>query len=592
MRIPALLCALLLAARLQAQEPPRALVGATLVNPGAAPVADAVVVVRDGRVVAAGPRARVAIPADAERIDLSGKWLVPGYIDAHVHFFQSGGLYTRPDGFDLREVVPYEQEIANIKANLDDTFRRTLRSGITTVVDVGGPMWNFEVREQARMAKHAPRVFVAGPLVSTWKPPVLSDVADPPIVAAATPEQARELVQKQVALRPDFVKIWFVVNPGETPEQFLPVVKAAIEEAHAARLRVAVHATELETARAALEAGADVLVHSVNDKPLDAAFIAALKARGIAYIPTLAVEQGYFRVGLRQPDLTAEEQAWGSPDVVSTFGDLDGIAPDLVPPFLAQAWKSGIKLPPVSPTAMRNLKAAQEAGVLVAAGTDAGNPGTLHGASYFRELRLMAQAGLTPAQVLADATINGARLLGREGELGSIAQGGFADLVVLDADPLAGVDNFSRIHAVMKGGDLFAADAIVGDGPKARTQRNPDAFRPLGPQDQPEAVVQRQLEAYNAHDVDAFLATYSPEVELFALGGERQSQGLDAMRARYGQLFQDVPKLHCEVTRRIVQGNIVIDHEHLTGLPNGGSFDAIAIYEVRRGRIRRVWFPE
>ena len=570
----------------------RAIVGATVVNPDSAPVPDAVVLVRDGRIVDAGPRAAVAIPADAERIDASGKWLVPGYIDAHVHFFQSGGLYTRPDAFDLREVVPYEQEIANLQANLDDTFRRTLRSGITSVVDVGGPMANFEVRERAAKTKLAPRVFVAGPLVSTWKPPVLSDIADPPIIAAATPEQARELVRRQAALRPDFIKLWFVLNPGETPQQFLPVMKAAIDEAHAAKLRVAVHATELETARAALQAGADVLVHSVDDAPLDAAFIALLKQRNIPYIPTLAVADGYPRVAFRVPALNAEERAWGNPDVISTFDDLNTLSPDFVPAGLVRAWKAGRKPPPISQVMLKNLKAAQDAGVLVATGTDAGNPGTLHGASYFRELRLMAQAGLTPAQILADSTLGGARMLAREHELGSIAKGKFADLVVLDADPLASVDNFSRIHAVMKNGELFAADDIIGDGPKAKTQRNPEAFRMLGPQEQPEAVVQRQLEAYNAHDIDAFLATYSRDVELFTLGGERQSQGLEAMRARYGKMFKDVPQLHCDISRRIVQGNIVIDHEHLTGLPGGGTVDAIAIYEVRRGKIRRVWFPE
>jgi len=589
-----LACLLLLAClpAFAANAPVRAIVGATLVNPEAAPLPDAVVLVRDGRIVEAGPRATVAIPADAERIDASGKWLVPGYIDAHVHFFQSGGLYTRPDAFDLREVVPYEQEIANLQANLDDTFRRTLRSGITSVVDVGGPMANFEVREQARTTKLAPRVFVAGPLVSTWKPPVLSDLADPPIVAAATPEQARELVRRQAALQPDFIKLWFVLNPGETPQQFLPVIQAAIDEAHAAKLRVAVHATELETARAALQAGADVLVHSVDDAPLDAAFIALLKQRNIPYIPTLAVADGYPRVALRVPALSAEERAWGNPDVISTFDDLNKLSPDFVPAGLVRAWKAGRKPPPISQVMLKNLKAAQDAGVLVATGTDAGNPGTLHGASYFRELRLMAQAGLTPAQILADSTLGGARMLAREHELGSIAPGKFADLVVLDADPLASVDNFSRIHAVMKDGELFAAADIIGDGPKAKTQRNPEAFRALGPQEQPEAVVQRQLEAYNAHDVDAFLATYSPDVELFTLGGERQSQGLDAMRTRYGKMFKDVPQLHCDISRRIVQGNVVIDHEHLTGLPNGGTVDAIAIYEVRRGKIRRVWFPE
>src|SRR3546814_6567750 len=103
---------------------PRAIVGATLVNPDAPPVADAVVVVRDGRIVAAGPRDGVDIPAGARRVDAAGKWLVPGYVDTHVHFFQSGGLYARPGTLDLREVVPYEQEVANTRANLEDTFRR------------------------------------------------------------------------------------------------------------------------------------------------------------------------------------------------------------------------------------------------------------------------------------------------------------------------------------------------------------------------------------------------------------------------------------------------------------------------------------
>src|SRR3546814_7838595 len=81
--------------------------------------------------------------------------------------FQSGGRYARPGTLDLREVVPYEQEVANTRANLEDTFRRYLRSGITTVLDAGGPMWNFDVREQARSTRYAPRVFVAGPMIST-----------------------------------------------------------------------------------------------------------------------------------------------------------------------------------------------------------------------------------------------------------------------------------------------------------------------------------------------------------------------------------------------------------------------------------------
>src|SRR3546814_8576137 len=165
-----------------------------------------------------------------------------------------------------------------------------------------------------------------------------------------------------------------------------------------------------------------------------------------SYVPTLGVAQGfgYQRVYLQQPGLTAEDRAWGSPDAIYTFDDLGRIAPDLLPDFIKQASEKGQK-PRVSPVAGQSLKAVQDAGVLVASGTDAGNTGTLHGASYFRELALMADAGLTPAQILADSTLGGARLLGREADIGTIAPGKLADMVLLDADPLAGVATFSQI---------------------------------------------------------------------------------------------------------------------------------------------------
>src|SRR3546814_6474704 len=120
-------------------------------------------------------------------------------------------------------------------------------------------MWNFDVREPAPSTRYAPRVFVAGPIISTSKPPLSPpQVADPPLVVATTPEQARELVEKQALLKPDFIKIWFM--PAVMSQQQLPVVEAAIDEAHRRHLRVAVHAQELESARAAVQAGADVQI--------------------------------------------------------------------------------------------------------------------------------------------------------------------------------------------------------------------------------------------------------------------------------------------------------------------------------------------
>ena len=133
-------------------------------------------------------------------------------------------------------------------------------------------MWNFEVRKTADSTAKAPRVAVAGPLISSVSREKL-DLGDPPIVKIDTPDQAREFVRKLVAQKPDLVKIWYIVDQDHPVDSFRPIVRATIEESHAHKIRVAVHATELETARAAVEEGADVLVHSVIDKPVDDATI-------------------------------------------------------------------------------------------------------------------------------------------------------------------------------------------------------------------------------------------------------------------------------------------------------------------------------
>ena len=129
---------------------PVALVGGTIVDGnGGTPIKDGIVVLDGDRIVAVGAKEATKVPKDAERIDVTGKWITPGLIDAHVHFFQSGGLYTRPDAIDLRKTVPYADDVARSKARLDETFARYLASGVTSVVDAGGPMWNFEVRNRA-----------------------------------------------------------------------------------------------------------------------------------------------------------------------------------------------------------------------------------------------------------------------------------------------------------------------------------------------------------------------------------------------------------------------------------------------------------
>ncbi len=432
-----------------------AFVGATIVDgTGTAPIVDGVVLVENGKIAALGSRAQVPVPSAATVVDVTGKWIVPGLIDAHAHFFQSGGLYTRPDAIDLRDLRPYADEIAFIKKRLPSTFARYLACGVTSVVDVGGPLWNFEVRELAAKTAHAPRVAVAGPLVSTWQPPQLA-VDDPPIIEVHSPDEARSLVQRLLEHEPDLVKIWFIYRRGDDLAKLGELVRAAIEESHAAAVRIAVHATQLEVARTAVEAGADVLVHSVDDRPVDDAFVQLLLEHDVVYTTTLVVNEGYPEVLGQSVELNDVEQKWGDPEVIATFADLAKLPVDRAPPKR--------KRPPTNPVMLANLKRLQQAGVCIAAGTDAGNIGTLHGPSLHREFELMHDAGLTPMEILHAATWGAARVMGREADLGTLAKGKLADLLVLDADPLADVVNLRKIHRVVKGGVVLDPATLLAE---------------------------------------------------------------------------------------------------------------------------------
>jgi len=264
------------------------LVGATVINPADGKVLpNATVTINGDKIerVAIGKQDAAAL---GKQISCPGKFILPGYIDTHVHFFQSADLFTRPDGTDLNAVRPYKDEVAWIKSHLDDVFARYIRCGITSVVDVGGPMWNFEVRKKANATAKAPRVAVAGPLISSVSREKL-DLGDPPIVKIDTPDQARDFVRKLAEQKPDLVKIWYIVDKDHPVESFRPIVRATIEESHAHKTRVAVHATELETARAAVEVAqlAALVAEKGNTNAVTdagvAALLAAAAAKGAAY---------------------------------------------------------------------------------------------------------------------------------------------------------------------------------------------------------------------------------------------------------------------------------------------------------------------
>lgn len=511
----------------------------------------------------------ISVSSSTNKMQLDGQFVLPGLIDAHIHLFQSGGLYTRPDALDLRAYHPYEQERSWLKDNAGRLLKRYLRAGITTVIDVGGPLANYAIRDQYNLDKQTPNVWLTGPLISTYQPAAFQ-IEDPPIIKINSPEAARAMVREQLPYKPDFIKIWYIVQRGENPSTNYDIVKATIDESHKNGLKVAVHATQLNTAKLAVKAGADILVHSVDD-PIDQAFVRQLKASKTVYIPTLVVHRKYLEVFSQKNDLSYDDFTLSDPTVVGSLFDLKHLPPqDMLTQLKAGAAQRMTAEKARDKTRKANLKKLAAAGVTIASGTDAGNIGTLHASSYLRELFDMRISGMDNFSILQASTINGAKVLGREAQIGSIKEGKRADLVILSTNPVDNLDHLQDIEYVIKDGQLLEPETILPDTP--------------------EDLAQRQLNGYNARDIEAFLEPYSQDVELYRFPDQLMGKGRAYMRSTYTKMFERTPNLHCELVNRIVQGNTVIDQEKVTGFPNGKPLEAIAVYKIEKGKIAKVYF--
>ncbi len=521
----------------------------------------------------------IKIPENATVIDGTGKYLAPGLTDAHIHFSQNGGLYTRPDAIDLRKFTPYEEEITISKTKMEDKLRRYLKNGITTVFDVGSTLYFLEKSKAFKGKDFAPTIYMTGPLSTTYRPKVYENFPDDtPFALTQTIEDGIKSVQDQLPFKPDFIKIWYIVGADglaieESARKNLPIVKAIIDEAHKNNLKVAVHATQRITAQLAVENGADFLVHSVDDEILKPDFVQLMKKNKVVLCPTLIVHGGYVNTFGQNLNFSSYELKTAEPQQLGTLLDVKHLSDTkLVNAYKAQGnskqMLTGLKVS--DSISMVNLKMLSDAGVTIATGTDAGNIGTLHVSSYQAELKAMHASGMSNWQILVASTINGAKILDKEKEFGSVAVGKKANLILLDASPIDDLENLTKIDKVINNGTVFNPEHLL--------------------KDKPEDLAQRQLNAYNFRNIDAFLEPYADDVEVYSFPDQLQFKGKEAMRKGYAQMFENTPNLHCELVSRIVQGNTVIDQERVQ--MGNRVLEAIAIYHIENGKIKKVYFMQ
>jgi imidazolonepropionase-like amidohydrolase len=395
----------------------QAFTGARLIDGDGRVLAESgTLVVSEGMIVAAGSAAEVPVPVGSTRVDLAGRTVFPGLINAHGHVADTLGLESGPQHYTAD--------------NLTAQLRLYARYGITTVVSLGG---DGDAGFALRDASSAPgldraRLLVAGP-----------------IVASTTPDEARADVDRVAALRPDFIKIRVDDNLGTTPKMTMDVARAVIEQAASHNLKVAAHVFYLEDAKALVEAGVGLIAHSVRDLPVDQAFIDLLTSRRVCVVPTLTREVSTF-VYESEPAFFKDPfflQA-ADPAVLEQLRE-PARQTRMRESRSAQAYKVALEV------ATANVTRLAEAGVSLAFGTDTGPPARFQGYFEHMELEMMQGAGLAPADVLAIATGGTAACLSLT-DRGRLRAGTRADFVVVTGDPLIDILEARTIESVWIGG--------------------------------------------------------------------------------------------------------------------------------------------
>lgn len=409
-----------------------ALAHATVIDGSGKPaLSNATVLLEGGTIRAVGPAKDVKIPDGATTVDLTGKFLLPGIINLHAHVGFTKGLI--PDASH------------HTRANIESDLRTYATYGVTTVVSLGHDNEQvIAVRDQQRPGSlSGARVFTAGTgfSVKNGYPLAIAPFVKDLAYEVADAAEAAAYVDSLAKMRVDVVKIWVDDNRAGLPKVTPEIWRAAIAQAHRHGLKVFAHLWDLEDARGLVRDGVDVIAHSIRDKEVDAELISLLKKHDVTAIGAISREWSLFSYA-------------SGPEWLNHPFFTKGVTPEIVRELTNGAFQKRQASDPnidfhrkAFEMDVRNLKRLADAGVRIGFGTDSGQPARFPGFFEHLEMELMAQAGLTPMQIIQSFSRNAADALGVT-SLGTIEAGKAADLIVLDRDPLADIRNTRAIHAV------------------------------------------------------------------------------------------------------------------------------------------------
>ncbi len=396
----------------------------------------------DGDRIAQIRHGPIAAGEDVLRLDGQGKYLLPGLMDMHVHLRGARTFGTEEDD----------------PANGLRALHGFLYAGFTTIFDAGNrPEHIFGLREKERNGEIvSPRIFAAGAIVTA---PGGHGGFDERFTVDSWPE-AKVKLDAHIAMKPDLLKLTLDAHGWGTRPLIarldVDLLQHIIHYYNDHGIRTTIHASDEYAARQAIFAGIDTLAHPVIQGPVSDRFVKLMAAKKVPMVSTLTIGEGYSRL-VEHPEFLDQPlyQAMIEPQEIERYKT------EIRDKWGKRTWTTWMKV--MTPVAQENLRQIDEAGGIIALGSD-----QTMGAASHREAELMSSGGIPNLNVIRIATLNAAIFLGKERELGSIEEGKLADLLLLDADPVADINNLKQINLVMKGGQVVnraALDLPVNRGP-------------------------------------------------------------------------------------------------------------------------------